>query len=832
MVGIVLVSHSHEAAEGTAALARQMGGEGVAIAAAGGLDGPDHAVGTDAMRVLAAVEQVWSDYGVLVLMDLGSAVLSAEMALDFLDEERRARVRLTDAPFVEGAVAAAVSARLGAVLEDVEREARGGLAGKSAHLGTPAAPEAAAEVAVVDGRFEGSPEVRARLTVDLPHGLHARPAARLVQTASAFEADVSVANVATGHGPVSARSLNAVATLGATRGHAIEVVARGPAAAEAVEALRALAARRFDEAPEDLLAAPVPEHAPAAPGDGVLRGFAASPGVAVAPARRFHVPALAVPDEPAETPQDERRALDRAVAAARETIARQRDDAAARLGPGRAAIFDAHLLFLQDDALLGPARQAVGEGASAPRAWADSVEATAQMWASLPDPYLRARAADLRSVGRTVLASLLGVEAPRPRLDAPGVLLATDLEPADTVGLDPSTCLGIATAHGGPTSHAAVLARALAIPAVVGLGDVLDAVAEGTMIGLDGEAGTVAVDPPPQAVEALRERAERRAVAEAAARASAAEPASTRDGVAIEVAANIGRPEEVAAAVAAGCDGVGLFRTEFLFMGREAMPDEDEQEAAYRAAAAALGGRPLLVRTLDAGADKPLPYLDQPPEPNPFLGVRGLRLGLARPDLLRSQLRALLRVSAEHRVRVMFPMVATLAELRAAKEALEEAASSLGGGVLPEVGVMIEVPSAALAAAHLAPEVDFFSIGTNDLTQYTLAADRGNERVAALADPLHPAVLSLIALAADAAASTGGWTGVCGELAADERATPLLLGLGVRELSMSAPAIAAVKQAVRDTDLAAARALAGRALEAVSGEDVRALLLDASTQRA
>ncbi len=832
MVGIVLVSHSHEAAEGTAALARQMGGEGVAIATAGGLEGADHPIGTDAMRVLAAIDEVWSEAGVLVLMDLGSAVLSAEMALDFLDQERRPRVLLSDAPFVEGAVAAAVSARLGTSLGDVEREARGGLAGKSAHLGVPAVSEAAA---APEARFEEGPEVHLKLTVDLPHGLHARPAARFVQTASAFEADVRVSNATTGRGPVSARSLNAVATLGVTQGHDIDVLARGPGATEAVEALRALAGRRFDEAPEDLVAAvPPPEAAPAELGaEGILRGFAASPGIAIAPARRFHVPELVVPETPAEgSAEDQQRALDRALAAATEAIGRQREDAAARVGAGRAAIFDAHVLFLQDDALLEPAREAVRSGASAARAWSGSVEAMAETWAALPDPYLRARAADLRSVGRTVLASLLGVEPPRPRLDAPGVLLASDLEPADTVGLDPATCLGIATAHGGPTSHAAVLARALGIPAVVGLGDGLAAVAEGATVGLDGEAGTVAIDPPPDVVDALHDRAERRAAAEGAARANAHQPATTRDGVGIEVAANIGRPEEVAAAVEAGCDGVGLFRTEFLFMGRATMPDEDEQEAAYRAAAVGLAGRPLLVRTLDAGADKPLPYLDQPPEPNPFLGVRGLRLGLARPDLLRTQLRALLRVAADHPVRIMFPMVATLDEVRAAREALEEARGSLRSAARPQVGVMIEVPSAALAAVHIAPEVDFFSIGTNDLTQYTLAADRGNEHVAMLADPLHPAVLRLIAMAADASTAHGGWTGVCGELAADEHATALLLGLGVRELSMSAPAIAVVKQAVRDTDLVAARALAGRALDAASGGEVRELLVAAASHRA
>jgi phosphoenolpyruvate-protein phosphotransferase len=297
----------------------------------------------------------------------------------------------------------------------------------------------------------------------------------------------------------------------------------------------------------------------------------------------------------------------------------------------------------------------------------------------------------------------------------------------------------------------------------------------------------------------------------------------------IEVAANVGSLDDVAQALDQGADGVGLFRTEFLFLDREDAPTEDEQEAAYRAAAVALDGRPMLVRTLDAGADKPLPYLAEPDEPNPFLGVRGLRLGLMRPDVLDVQLRALVRVAADHPVRVMFPMVATLAELRAARAAIDRAANAVadsGDRVAErlEVGAMIEVPSAALVADRLAPEVDFFSLGTNDLSQYVLAADRGNERVASLADALHPAVLELIRRTAHAAAAGGIWAGVCGELAGDPLATPLLIGLGVRELSMSAPAIPHVKHAVRETDLDAADALAAEALSLSSATEVRELL--------
>jgi phosphocarrier protein FPr len=535
-------------------------------------------------------------------------------------------------------------------------------------------------------------------------------------------------------------------------------------------------------------------------------------------------PPLEVPDEPAADAATERRRLDEALVATDASIAWQRDDVAARAGEEEAAIFDAHRLFLSDAALLEPARAAIEAGASAARAWQDAVEAVAATWDGLADAYLRARAVDLRSVGVQVLARILGEPVPAPRLDAPGVLVAADLTPADTAGLDPATALGILTARGGPTAHAAVLARALGIPAVVGVGDDALGLAEGTTLGLDGDAGEVLVDPSPEAEERLRDAMRRHADAHAEAVGRAREPAVTTDGATIEVAANVGGPSEIVAAVDAGADGVGLFRTEFLFMDRATVPDEREQELAYRAAAEALDGRPMLVRTLDAGADKPVPSLDQPPEANPFLGVRGIRLGLARRELLAAQLRALLRVATDHQVRVMFPMIATVDELAGARAEVARARDDTGIGAPLDVGIMIEVPAAALTASALAAEADFFSIGTNDLTQYVMAADRGNERVAALNDALHPAVLRLIAATVEGATSRGRWVGVCGELAGDALATPLLLGLGIRELSMAPPAIAAVKDAVRATSIEASRELAHRALACARAEDVRALL--------
>ena len=816
MVGIVVVSHSYRIAEGVAELAREMGGPNVALETAGGLDMEDHPIGTDAVMVMAAIERAWSEDGVLVLMDLGSAVLSAEMALDLLPGDRRGKILLCEAPLVEGAVAAAVSAKLGATLEVVAAEARGGLAGKIAHLGTPTedgTPPAADDEAAT---------VSVRLTVRNPHGLHARPAARFVQTAAAFDARVRLRDLTNGRGPADASSLNAVATLGVTEGHEIEVGASGPQASEALDALRALAARDFDDVAEIEPPRPAAEAVLAGPGE--LHGFAASPGIAIGPARRFHIQELDAPVRDAGDVVEESASLERAIEAARSDIAGQRYAFVRRAGEHQAQIFDAHLLFLRDDALLAPAREAVASGASAAGAWREAVDRTASTWDALEDPYLRARATDLRSVGTQVLAHVLGVPVPRPELDAPGILVAADLTPADTAGLDPTFALGIATAHGGPTSHAAVLARSLGIPAVVGLGEGLDAVEDGTPLAVIGAEGIVEIAPTPERVERLRTAQTLIAAREEADRAEAHAPAAMTDGTVVEVAANIGRPEEAGDALRAGADGVGLFRTEFLFMARDAMPDEEEQASAYAAAADALEGRPLLIRTLDAGADKPIPYLGQGPEENPFLGERGIRLGLARPTLLDTQLRAVLRAAAVRRIRFMFPMITTLGELRQGRPALERGRAATGSEVHLEVGIMVEVPAAALTATALAAEADFFSIGTNDLTQYTLAADRGNEHVAGLTDALHPGVLRLIRATVEGADAHGRWVGVCGELAGDATAVPLLLGLGVRELSMSAPAIAAAKQAVRATDPVAARGLADRALASATAEEVRTLL--------
>src|SRR5919204_4762123 len=836
VVGIVIVSHSATLAAGVRGLAAEMSGPDVRLELAGGLDEPE-ALGTDAVRVADAIARADSGDGVLVLMDLGSAVLSAETALDLLTPEQRERVLLSEAPLVEGAVAAAVAARLGAPLPEVAAEARGGLQGKTAHLGAdePSPPVPAAAPAPTDH----GPTLH--LEVGNPLGLHARPAARFVQTAAGFDAEVEVTNLTTGRGPAGGRSLNGLATLGIRQGHDILVSARGPQAEAALEALASLAARDFDEelAPA---APPGPPPSPNArapvnvPEGAALAGLPGAPGIVSAAARHFRIAAPEIPTGSATDPEAEWKALEEAREQVRSEIRAVRDSVAVRAGGYSAAIFDAHLLFLDDEALLGPSRRAIFEHRrNAAQAWNDAAEAVAAEYRSLDDDYLRARADDLTGVARQVVAALKG-NGTGPQLAGTGIVVAEDLTPADTVALDRELTLGIATAAGSPTSHSAILARSLGIPAAVGLGAALLEVPDETPLLLDGDAGAVYVEPPP---ELLAELEQRSAVQEEAARAAlarAAEPAVTRDGRRIEVVANIGSPDDVPAALENGAEGVGLLRTEFLFLDRETMPGEDEQHEAYGQIAGALEGRPLVLRTLDVGADKPLPYLRARPEANPFLGVRGIRLQLERPELLETQFRAVLRTAAEHPLKVMFPMVATLAEYRHARSALERVRMELEheGTPVPadlEVGVMIEVPAAALAAESFAPEVGFFSLGTNDLTQYTMAAERGNASVATLADGLHPSVLRLIHMVAEGAGRHDRWVGVCGELAADPVAVPVLIGLGVTELSVNPPSIPAVKQAVRDLDTEAARALADDALGLASATEVRALVASRMAER-
>lgn len=821
MVGIVIVSHSARLAEGVCELADQMTQGAVRLAVAGGIDDPENPIGTDPFKVRDAVEQVFHPDGVVVLMDLGSALLSAEMALEFLEPAVAERVFLCEAPLVEGAVAAAVQAMIGAPVERVLDEARNALQAKAAQLGrapvAPSQPEPPVDGASADDR--SAAEETLELVVPNRLGLHARPAARLVGLAGQYAASLTLEK---GDRRGDGKSLLQVSLLGARMGDRLRLRARGPDAAELLRAVAALAQDNFGDRDRDG-ESPVSVSAeaiatPAAADRPYLAGVPAAAGVAIGPVARYEPSLPPVTATRVADPAAEWERLQAAAAAATAELAALEQQTARTAGAAEAAIFTAHRLLLTDPALLGRAHATIAEDAvNAAAAWQTAVDATAAAYAALDDPYLRTRAADVEDVGRRVLRLLLAVEPPTLDFARPVILVAADLAPSDTARLDRNVILGLVTELGGATSHSAILARALGIPAVVGVGPALAQLRAGQVIALDGASGRVW--PAPDA-ETLAELEQQRAAwleRQAAARDVGRAPAVTRDGRHIEVVANIGGPRDAAVALEYGAEGVGLFRTEFLFMGRNEPPDEEEQFTAYRSAVEMLGDRPLIIRTLDAGGDKPIPYLPIGAEENPFLGWRAIRYCLEMPAFFQTQLRAICRASALGRVKLMFPMIATVDEVRRARALLADAQQQLAAAGVPydpqmEVGVMIEVPSAVTVADQLATLVDFFSIGTNDLTQYLLAADRGNARVAGLVDALQPAVLRAIAQTAAAAQAAGIRVAMCGELAGRPEATALLVGLGLDELSMSAPAIPAVKAAVRGLDAREAQALAAEVL--------------------
>ncbi len=485
-----------------------------------------------------------------------------------------------------------------------------------------------------------------------------------------------------------------------------------------------------------------------------------------------------------------------------------------------AGIRDAQALMLDDPALLDGASDLMAQGKPADEAVAATMAPFAEMLRASPDPVFQARAVDVEDVVEQLRRALHGAGGMPPPPPQPSILVARDLAPSETAGLDRALVLGFATEQGSATAHTAILARALGLPAVVGIAGLVEAVHDGQAVLLDGDEGTLVIDPPADAVTAVGAPGQI---------ASDAEPAVTRDGRRVEVGCNAAGVEDARRAAAAGADGIGLLRSEFLFLKSDRLPTEDEQVAVLEEVTTAMAGRPVILRTLDVGADKPLPALPQPPEANPALGVRGLRLQLLRrPDLLLDQLRAALRVSARHPLLLMFPMVSTLDEVRRAKALLAQARRdvdpSATDGTGMQVGIMIEVPAAAISADVLAAEVDFFSLGTNDLTQYLFAVDRTNPELAPLADSLHPAMLRMIDQVVKAAHRRHRWVGVCGEMASDLWAVPLLVGLGIDELSVHPPAVARVKALVRSLDAAECARAARAALKLDSGAAVRRLI--------
>ncbi|WP_369938992.1 phosphoenolpyruvate--protein phosphotransferase [Xanthomonas medicagonis] len=663
--------------------------------------------------------------------------------------------------------------------------------------------------------------------VAYPTGLHARPATRWVETARGFAARIQVR---AGDQVGDAKNLVSLLQLGLHAGDTVTISAEGQDAAAALARLRGVIDGLTAQEQADAQAAAARRAAPVAgwtppQAQPAIVGIGASPGLAIGLVHKLAGDDAPVPDAPVPL-SDGGALLHDALQRTRQQLQAIEDDTRRRLGAGDAAIFRAQAELLNDTDLITLACQLMVEGHGVAWSWQQAVERMANKLSALGNAVLAGRASDLRDVGRRVLAQIdpsLASGSLEQLPERPCILIASDLSPSDTAHLDTRRVLGLATALGGPTSHTAILSRTLGLPALVAGGaDLLD-LEDGAEVIIDGGNGRLYLAPSQDDLASARAYIEEQRQLREREAEQRNQPAQTQDGHRVEIGANVNLPEQVPMALTQGAESVGLMRTEFLFLERGSTPSEDEQYATYLAMAKALDGRSLIVRALDIGGDKQVAHLNLPREDNPFLGVRGARLLLRRADLLQPQLRALYRAARDGaKLAIMFPMITSAAEIVALRAACERLRAELQAPDVP-LGIMIEVPAAAIQADALARHADFFSIGTNDLTQYTLAIDRQNPDLAAEADSLHPAVLRLIRTTVEGAARHGRWVGVCGGLAGDAFGAALLAGLGVHELSMTPNDIPAVKARLRGSRLDALQALAQRALDCESAADVRAL---------
>ncbi|MEZ7728543.1 phosphoenolpyruvate--protein phosphotransferase [Granulicatella sp. 20925_1_28] len=567
-----------------------------------------------------------------------------------------------------------------------------------------------------------------------------------------------------------------------------------------------------------------------------LQGIAASDGIAIAKVYTLTEPDLTVTKVTVEDSEKEVSRLDDALAASIKDVELIKETALKNLGEEEAQVFDAHLMVLSDPELIGQVKDSITSNkVNAESALKEVTDMFISIFAGMEDnPYMQERAADIRDVSKRILAHLLGVKIPSPAtIKDEVIIVAADLTPSDTAQLNRQYVKAFVTDIGGRTSHSAIMARSLEIPAIVGTKEVTSIAKDGDIIIVDGLTGDVFLNPSEEVIAEYRAKAEAFAAQQAEWEKLKDSKTYTKDGHQVELAANIGTPKDLEGVVNNGAEGVGLYRTEFLYMDSHEMPTEEDQFEAYKAVLEGMNGKPVVVRTMDIGGDKELPYLPLPHEMNPFLGYRAIRISLNEPEMFRTQLRALLRASVYGKLRIMFPMIATLNDFRGAKALLEEEKAKLiAEGVAVsddiQVGIMIEIPAAAVLAHQFAKEVDFFSIGTNDLIQYTMAADRMNERVSYLYQPYNPSILTLIKHVIDSAHKEGKWAGMCGEMAGDQTAVPLLVGLGLDEFSMSASSVLKTRSLIAKLTLSDMQALADKAInECATVQEVEALVEEA-----
>ncbi|OED11116.1 MULTISPECIES: phosphoenolpyruvate--protein phosphotransferase [unclassified Burkholderia] len=713
--------------------------------------------------------------------------------------------------------------------EVVDRASGFATAGETPLLALRGKGEAAAQAAQAGAAAHN--EVRREIVLAQPGGLHARPAARAREAARGFDATVDV--LFDGR-KASIASVVGLLGLGAGEGATVELVGRGAHAQQAVDAVeRELLREAHGEVEEKpaRLTSPAPQtvarHA-GAPRDGApidpntLAGVCAAPGIAVGTLVRLDDADIVPPEQASGTPAAESRRLDQALKAVDAELGETVRNASARGAVGEAGIFAVHRVLLEDPTLVDAARDLISLGKGAGFAWRATIRTQIDTLSKLDDALLAERAADLRDIEKRVLRALGHTNGAARALPDEAVLAADEFTPSDLSSLDRERVTALVMARGGATSHAAIIARQLGIPALVAVGDALYAIPDGTQVVVDASAGRLEHAPTALDVERARHERQRLDGVREANRQLAGVAAATVDGRAIEVAANIATLDDANTAVDNGADAVGLLRTELMFIHRQAAPTAVEHQQSYQSIVDALQGRTAIIRTLDVGADKEVDYLTLPPEPNPALGLRGIRLAQVRPDLLDDQLQGLLAVKPFGAVRILLPMVTDAGELVRLKKRIDEFARAQGRTEPIEVGVMIEVPSAALLADQLARHADFLSIGTNDLTQYTLAMDRCQADLAAQSDGLHPAVLRLIDIAVRGAAKHGKWVGVCGALGGDPLAVPVLVGLGVTELSVDPVSVPGIKARVRRLDYQLCRQRAQDLLALDSAQAVRA----------
>ncbi len=659
-------------------------------------------------------------------------------------------------------------------------------------------------------------------------GLHARPAAILVGIAKKFDAKLTLIK---GEESANAKSIVGIMSLNVQYQDELQLSAIGRDAQIAIdELLPQIQSGLGDEISKSIISPPVaeispnqePAPAPKSNDPDLFIGISASPGVVVGIAvhiKEEHFDFL----EEATDSQAENVRLDKAIKEAKDQLEALRISLQKESNASKAAIFSAHQELLDDPELIDIASSMIDKGKSAEYGWQHAYTLYAKKLEGLKNNLLAERANDLRDVGKRLLRILTGQEPTVLQIPDNAILIAEEITPSFTASIDTHKVKGLCSTTGGATSHVAIIARSLDIPAIVGVEAQILEIPEGEVLILNAEKGTLRTNASRALIDKTLQQQRTLLREKAKNLKMALEPAVTTDGISIEVAANIGGLKDAIQSVKLGGEGVGLLRSEFLFLDRISAPTEEEQYEVYRDILLALDGKPLLVRTLDVGGDKPLTYLPLPVEENPFLGERGIRIGLERPEIFRVQARAVLRASAHGKIRIMFPMISTIDEIREVKVMLEQEREKLRVAPI-ETGIMVEVPSTAILAEQFAKEVDFFSIGTNDLTQYTLAMDRGHPKLAAKIDALNPAVLRLIKMTADGAHKEGKWVGVCGGIASDPQAVPVLLGLGIDELSVSVPSIPEIKAEVRHYAMYECRPIAQKALACATSSEVRAFL--------